>query len=432
MDSPWFLRFTALFLAIILFFSVQAEEGSQNGKTVGDQADIIREIPVEVYYDDENLVVTGVPETVNVTIEGPINIVQTTKLLKDFTLFVDLRTLTMGEHQVKIEHENISDKLQVRFDPSTIDIIIEEKITQSFRVDPELNQRLLAENFKVVNMEVDPSTIEVTGPKSVIDSISFVKATASGEEGINKSFEHQASVRVLDKDLNKLNVTVVPEDVTIKVEIAENSKEVPIVLKATGTPPSNVVVDALTTETKLITLFGSNAALDSIEQLTVEVDISKIKGQETLDVELKKPKGITSISIPKVKVDVKATVTEADKEEDEEISEDVTEAVSEDTPQEQGQSVETVKFEKIQIAVTGLDQRYKSTLLKPSNGLLALTVTEKLSVINTLKKSDFTVSVDASGIDAEGEIILPVLVKGPPNVKWILSDDEVTLKIELA
>ena len=31
MENPWFLRFTALFLAVILFYSVQAEEGESNG-----------------------------------------------------------------------------------------------------------------------------------------------------------------------------------------------------------------------------------------------------------------------------------------------------------------------------------------------------------------------------------------------------------------
>ena len=147
MDSPWFLRFTALFLAVILFFSVQAEEGKRS-KTVGDQMDIIRDVPVEVYYDNENLVVTGVPETVNMTIEGPANIVQTTKLLKDFTLRVDLSNLPMGKHTVEIQHENISEKLQVQIDPATIDVVIEEKITETFRVDPELNERLLAEDFQ--------------------------------------------------------------------------------------------------------------------------------------------------------------------------------------------------------------------------------------------------------------------------------------------
>ena len=148
MDSPWFLRFTALFLAIVLFVSIKAEEGKVNGKAPGDDLDAIYNVPVGAFYDNENLVVTGVPDTVNMTIEGPPNIVKTTKLLKDFSLFVDLNNLPMGRHQVDIEYENISGKLQVILDPATIEVVIEEKITQTFRVDPELNERLLAEDFQ--------------------------------------------------------------------------------------------------------------------------------------------------------------------------------------------------------------------------------------------------------------------------------------------
>jgi YbbR domain-containing protein len=159
MDSPWFLRFTALFLAIILFVSVKTGEGTKDGGAVGEDLDQIRDVPVEPYYDFENLVVTGVPETVNITIEGPMNLVQTTKLLKDFIIKVDLRSLPLGKHQVRIEHENISGKLQVRIDPATIDVVIEEKITQSFRVDPEFNERLLAEDFNVVSMDLIHSTV---------------------------------------------------------------------------------------------------------------------------------------------------------------------------------------------------------------------------------------------------------------------------------
>ena len=97
MDRPWFLRFTALALAIILFFSVQAEVNKTTNSTIGDTQDVISDVPVEVFYDNENLVVTGVPKTVNMSIDGPSNIVQSTKLLKDFTLKVDLRTDQFGK-----------------------------------------------------------------------------------------------------------------------------------------------------------------------------------------------------------------------------------------------------------------------------------------------------------------------------------------------
>ena len=95
-------------------------------------------------------------------------------------------------------------------------------------------------------MEVNPGTIEITGAKSVIESISFVKVTATGDSGINKSFEQKARVRVLDKDLNKLSVVISPEEVAVKVEIAEYNKEVPITVKSRGLPQPGVDIDLLT------------------------------------------------------------------------------------------------------------------------------------------------------------------------------------------
>lgn len=432
LDRPWFLRVTALFLAIILFFSVQADEGNLKNKTAGDQVDYIHEVPVEVYYDDENLVVTGVPETVKITIEGPISVVQTTKLLKDFTVFVDLRTLTMGQHHVRIKHENISEKLKVRIDPSLIDVIIEEKITKTFPVEPEMNTRLLAEDYNVVNMVVEPSTIEVTGAKSVIEAISFVKATVASGEGINKSFEHEADVRILDRDLNKLNVEIAPEKVIVKVDVVENNKEVPIVLKAKGTPAEGVVIDSLVSEQAMMKIFGSRKVLDELEEFIVEVDISKVTESGKVEVDVKKPKGTSEISNTKINVTIKATVKDLEDEEIEEAAGPDTETnIDNEEELEEVVVMETKIFEDIKVVVNGLNRKYKSDFVKPENGLLTLTITAKSTIMKNLKSSNFSVFIDASNTDTEGEQVYPVMVKGPENVSWIVSEAEVTMNIEL-
>jgi len=431
MDSPWFLRSTALILAIILFFFVAADEKS-NGGAVGDAMDIIRDVNVEVYYDNENLVVTGVPETVNMTIEGPSNLVQSTKLVKDFTLRVDLSSLPMGEHTVEIQHENISEKLDVRLDPATIDVVIEEKITQTFRVDPEMNERLLAENFHVVKIDVVPATIEVTGAKSVIESISFVKASITGDNEINKSFEQQASVRVLDRDLTKLNVTIVPEQVNVKVEIAEYSKEVPIVLKLRGTPADGVAVDSIATEDKTVSLFGSRKALDQIKQFIVDVDVSEVKESGTMDLDLKKPKGVTGMSLDKIKVKVAARETNTDSEETKPDDLEESDDSASTTKPDEAVEVTTKELSDIRVAVKGLDEKFTSSFIKPADGLVVLTVTAEENVIDTLKNSDFTIYIDASEATDEGEQTLPIVVEGPSDVRWEISDKEVTMQIELA
>ena len=142
---------------------------------------------------------------------------------------------------------------------------------------------MLAEDFYVGKMEVEPSTIEVTGAKSIVEAISFVKVSVTGDPGINKSFDQKGRVRVLDRDLNKLNVLIDPEEVTVKVEIEENNKEVPIVLRERGVPGENIVIDSIFTDTKTVTLYGPKKTLDAIKELRVDVDISKVKESGTVE-----------------------------------------------------------------------------------------------------------------------------------------------------
>lgn len=418
LDSPWLLRLTALFLAILLFYTVKDME-KVNRNTSVSEIEVIRDIPVEAYYDDENLIVSGVPSSVTMSVEGPSNIVKTAKMFKDFTLFVDLTSLPLGEHEVAIEHENISDKLQTRIEPAKIKVLIEEKVTETFRVEPEFNERLLAEGYNVAKMDGEPKTIEVTGAKSVIESINFVKATVSADPNVQESFEQDATVRVLDKDLNKLDVEIVPETVKVTVDIQENAKEVPITLNEIGTPPEGITIDSITPEFDKITLSGPNRVLSEFDSFPVDVDLSRIKESGTIEVKLNKPDDIFQLSFTSLKIEVKVTEVEEEIE-----NEDVSD-------EEDAEVDETAQVEDVLIVVEGLDEQFKSTFLQPTNGTISLLVKGKPNQINHLQKSDFTVVVDATSVDQIGEYSYPINVSGPPQVEWELSATEATLKVEL-
>ena len=307
MDSPWFLRITALLLAMLLFLTIKSDEENLNAASNGNMTDIIRDVPVEVYYDDDNLVVIGVTETVDMTIEGPTSDVQTAKQLQDFTVFVDLRSMNMGEHNVMLQAENVSDRLQVTLDPSYIEVNIEEKITRELVVEPEFNDRLLAENFVVTTMKSDPQRVQITGAKSVIDSISFVKATVSGDQGIDKTFTQEASVKVLDKDLSKLNVAIEQEQVNVTVEIEEYSKEVPITLRQTGKPKEGVTINELSPSFGNVRVYGNRAAIDDLSVIIVDVDISKLEDSKQLKVKIPLPKGVSKTSESQIEVEADVT-----------------------------------------------------------------------------------------------------------------------------
>ena len=69
--------------------------------------------------------------------------------------------------------------------------MIEERISREFNVETDMNEGLLAENYVVKSYEVKPQKVTITGAKSIINSIGYVKATIAGDQGMNKSFEQE-------------------------------------------------------------------------------------------------------------------------------------------------------------------------------------------------------------------------------------------------
>ncbi|MEK6267089.1 MAG: CdaR family protein [Planococcus sp. (in: firmicutes)] len=304
MDNRWFLRSTALLLAFLLFFSVQAEDNSSGSADTSRVSEVIEDVDLEVYHDND-LMVSGVPKTADLHLTGPVSIVQAALQLEDFTLFVDLRNLPLGEHQVPIQTENVSDQLTSRVDPAFVNVVIEERVSQEFRIDPDINDRMLAEGFVLDKVTVEPETVVVTGPKSMIDAISFVKATVSGEQGVNESFTTAARVRVLAEDLTKLeNAEIEPEEVEVAVKVVEYSKTVPVRIEPTGNVGAGISITNWTTSTNEIRIYGPKTVVDEMTEYVVEVDAASITAEDsTVDVELSIPAGASAVSPAQVTVE---------------------------------------------------------------------------------------------------------------------------------
>ena len=312
-ESYWALRITALILAFALFFYAKADMDTNRNIPASTQTDILYDVPLEVYYDDTNLIVTGLPETVNVMIDGPQSIVMRTKSMKDFKVFVNLNSLMIGEHHATIQSEGFSDKLDVSIEPKSVNVVIEERVTKEFRVDPEMNSRLIADEYILDKMTADPATVMVTGAKSVIENISYVKATVTGEPGIKSSFEQEANVKVLNADLNRLDVVIQPEKVNVKVEIKEYSRELPITIKQTGELREGISLEGISVEPSTVTVYGKKAMIDELRELVVEFDVSGLEESGAYEAKVIVPDGVTvKANTIKIQANVRKDSVEAD------------------------------------------------------------------------------------------------------------------------
>lgn len=429
MDSRWFMRIIALLLAILLYTSINVDEKELNKKTdTGQQmhTETILHVPVEVFYDKSNLVVSGVPRAVNVTIEGPKSIVQSTKALRDFTVYIDLKDAKIGKQKVRILHQDISDKLDVTIDPAYAEVSVQEKITAEFGVEAEVNKALLAEGYEAGQPVVEPKVVQVTGAKDVIEQINFVRATIEMNDEINGTVTREAKVQVLDRELNKLDVDVEPETVKVTIPVENISKKVPVSIKQTGSPKDGISINSISPTPKEVTIYGSQDTLNKVDKVDVNVDVNDIEKNTEMSVPVNLPKGIKRVSDEKVSVKIAVEQKEKAKKEIEAGAKVQQEKKAESNSE---QTTETKTFKNIKITPQGLDeQAFSMELISPSSGTVNVTASGGSKMIKDLNIEQIKVMMNVSGLDA-GEHDIDLEVKGPNGISWNLSDNKAKIRL---
>lgn len=401
MESKWFVRVLALLVALLLYTTAYIDEkGDRPAAANNDSTAVIEDVPVQLYYDEENYVVTSSPQTVTVLIEGPSSIVRSTENLRNFTVFLDLYDADIGTQEVEFQIEDISDKLTVQIEPSKATVNMQEKVTQEFSVEVQFNTSLLEEGYTAGEPVVEPKTVTVTGGKDVVDRISYVLAIIEHEGGINRDLTQKATLTVLDQNLDKLNVVVEPKEVKVTIPVNSPEKKVSLNFEQIGTPPENIIIERIQSETNEVVIYGKKSVLEEITSLTVPVDVSEITESQEIEVPIPLQDDVFA-SVPEtitVKIDV--------------------------------EKVDVRTFENIPIGYIGLDEeKYTLTFLEPGNGQVDLTVTGREGILRSVSKSDFDLSINVADLDV-GEHELEINVDGPDNVSWKLDRNSVIVAID--
>ncbi len=400
MENKWFIRGLALVLALLLYITAYIDENARNPSQASTtQSATIEDVPIEVYYDEENYVVYNVPETATVHIAGNNALVQSTKTLRDFTVFIDLMNVTEGTHRVELQIRGISERLSVRIEPQFVTVIVQEKETVEFPVEVEFNEALLEEGYKIGDIQVEPQVVKVTGGKDVISQVSLVKAVIEVEAPVNETIKQKAFVTVLDKNLNKLDVLVDPGEVQVTIPIIPPSKTVPVEVKVAGEPPEGIILQAINTNIQEVEIYGKKNVLEEISKIEIPVDIRDIQESTVLSVPTPLPRGVTAISHETIDVEIVVA---------------------------RGM---TRTLEGIPIQIIGLKEGYTVEIKDPENGEVDLTISGISETIESLNSTNFTLTVDITNL-TPGEHEVEIKVDGPEDVEWELSQRTVVVLIE--
>lgn len=397
-ESPWFIRIVALLLALLLFENVYEENGQEVNVPQDKQVEVIEDVPVKVYYDTENLVVTGVPETVTLTLSGPRSNLTQAVTQRAFEVYVDLTEAEIGKQTVPIQVENISDRLDVTIEPEFAEVSVQEKITKEFSVEVEFNSDMVHEGYVSENISIEPNKVKITGAKDVIDQVTYVKAVLNIDGTLTETIKQKAEILVLDESLNKLSVETDPKTVDVTISIKALSKKVPIQLVEKGNPPNGISIRSIAASDEEATIIAPEDVLEKINAVQVEIDVSKVDEDTEMTVPVNIPNGVVNVN-PKT-VDVEIDI----------------------------EQTENRNFSNLPIEVKGLENKFMLSFLEPEEGEVDLTVAGFSEEVRKLKKSDFQILVDVSDLK-EGEHELDILVEGPENIEWQLNRKKTKIRI---
>ncbi len=377
------LLFLSLFFAIAIFIFVDQKMLAFSSQS----AEVLKNQNVKVIYNEEQYVVEGLPESVDVTLIGSKADLYIAKQSTSDGVTVDLTGLTPGTHKVNIEYDRGLSGIEYSVNPSMATVIIYEKISDTRELSYDVVNSNNLDNTLVVN-KVTLSTDDVTirGAEYKINQVATVKALIDVDNLAEKKAGTQSlndvTLRAYDADGNVVDVEFVPAKINAEVNLASPSKKVSLNFVPKGNLPAGKAISSYTFSKNEVTIYGDSETLDTISNLNVIVDVSNITADTSFKAEIEKPSGIKSMSMDYVTVSLSITET----------------------------STEPVKFT---IALTGLNLG-EGLIAQPvdnDNGFIVVEVQGASSVLSEIDENDITVYVDLAGL-TEGTYTKEVVVKG--------------------
>ncbi|MBC6314301.1 CdaR family protein [Listeria grandensis] len=455
LTNKWSVRIISLIFAAILFTSVTSAAGNNSLTTTeGVYVDVINNVPVEVYYDKDNMNVTGVPDTVDVTVSGSKGLVQLAKTQANLIAYIDLTNAKVGTQSVKIEIKGLSDRLKGTVNPPTAKVTLAEKVTKKYSVEVELNKSVIADGYEAGSIKTDPKKVSITGSKEILDQIAYVKATVSNEKDQTSDFTTKATISAFDVNLNKLDVEIDPEEVEVTVPVSKIGKTVPLRFQQSGNPADKTVtITSITSEDEKVTVIGSEAVTDKVEQITIPIDVTQVTEDKTLEVPVPVPTGAASVTPTSVKVKIKTGKKQNDQSSNEPSesngqptnkSPNVTEPgtptkdAGKDTDkqddsadQDASTGQKSTEFKDVPISIIGLvrSETYNTEYLDPKSGKVSITISGIKKDIDALGRNDFNIVANMSNLQ-DGTHTIPLTVHGlAPNFTFTLSQSKAEIQV---
>lgn len=281
------IQITCLVVSVILWMFIMVETNPPFEQYYNSIPVTIKNLSA---LENSNLVLMNSDKdhfTVNVKVEGTSD--QFTNITNsDFSAYIDLLGFSEGITNAKIEVSGPSGLEITNFYPSQIACNIESIISKVMDVDVQYEGSQAEDYYRLLPIS-KPSSVKITGPRSVVNSATMAVATVN-IEGAADNVTKTVPVRVYDGTDTEIFMSAPIDNVEVTVPIYP-TKYVKLVPNITGTPEEGYQLTDVTVKPDKIKIAARKDILDTINELEVsELDITGefnniLSSREILDAE---------------------------------------------------------------------------------------------------------------------------------------------------
>ena len=311
------LLILSLFLSILMFVYVKAEQYSENPvsffQNVSEATtETIYNVPVYIDGNVDAYYVTGLPDTVSVSLSGPKNLIEQTLEADDFRVITeDLTNLGEGSHYIQLQLENVSESVSYEISPSSVNISIDSLQTTEYPVQVEMsNESAVADGYEITDVTLSQDSVTLTGSTSDIESVSQVYTVVNIPDNLSEDYTTTATVITENADGDILNINTDPSEVDVTVQVSPEGVSVPIVTNITN-EREGYTYEATILDSQNATLSGDYDTINNTESVSATVDVSGITTRTTVDAPIVLPDGVTGSDPSSVRVQVVPTASES-------------------------------------------------------------------------------------------------------------------------
>lgn len=279
------------------FWATQSQSASVNTiKT-------IHNVPVRVLDTSNQKYVSGMTETIAVSLEGPRNILTQ---LTEKTFYVqteDIAVLEAGERELRLNVVGLPSNVIGTLAQTVVPVEISQQKQIVYDVAVRVDESVIAKGYEMGEVAVLPKQVTLVGKLETINAVASVTAHISSEDTKDETFTiDNVPVIVRDAQQNVLDVQV-KESVSVTIPVYKSGMKVPVEITLAGQQDGYEYKMIHQDVRELIVLAG-NTKNENINKITATANVSQLTSTGTIEATVLVPTHVTISNPQPIKVTV--------------------------------------------------------------------------------------------------------------------------------